>query len=276
MMRVRARLPYVRPLTRRTKKGARYARPDDIEAQIAKAVLLPSSTLLQRARSDVSHRPRLREETIVYLIREYHRTRQHRPIQRRLRRRRLVDDLAGILRARCMRDAGHLVESVPHTFRAHMVEDAIGDLFVEIFDVRTDRSDILQVAFWLGFKSLRVAAYSRLLDRRKGSQHHVSLVPPDALSPSRGTDAPPSSPWASLRDDSPAADVEQRVLDRWVRRAVEGEGTPQRLTFLMRYDDGMSVQQIAARLGVSKSTVCQRIVAAAEELRVEIDRGQLR
>jgi DNA-directed RNA polymerase specialized sigma24 family protein len=156
----------IQPLTHCTSAGEVYQRTASVHAQIEVALTLTSSQLIEQARISDSQSPDyFQEECLVYLIRDFHRRSDTRT----------VNDLAELLIRRCQRMIyGRLLafdlESVEDA-----VQDVIADLFDHILDLKSGRSDFLQVRFWLALKSLIISVYRRYLAQAEKAENVIPL-----------------------------------------------------------------------------------------------------
>nr|MBA4115594.1 hypothetical protein [Rubrobacter sp.] len=152
---------HVRPLTRRNRQDVVYQRMETVEERIRSALCLKPSAMIKEARvRDYTAPNYLREECLVYLIREY-----------KIRgERRIVEDLTEILLRRCSRsindglrnlssEGGDQSQTVEHAFR-----DVVEELFDRILDLESDRGDFLQVRFWPVVEKLRIGAFNSYLE----------------------------------------------------------------------------------------------------------------
>lgn len=130
----------IRPLTRSNKAGNVYRRSEQVELHIQGLVRLLDNDLVARARNqDKDSLDYLQEETLVYWIREYF----HRGDSGR------AGDLAEILLERSVKLIHSKLGRLGPDRALQAKHDVISDLFKDIFDLESDRSDFLQVRFWL-------------------------------------------------------------------------------------------------------------------------------
>ena len=155
----------VRPLTRIVGERV-YRRSTDVEAQIASALMLDRVELCQRAQQhNHTHAEYLRPECLVYLIREF--------------LGRGDEEMVSALCASLIkRSAGqihkHLValdpESAEESYR-----EVITELFSRILDLKSDRSDFLQVRYWVARERLAISAFKKCTRLLKQAQKMAPL-----------------------------------------------------------------------------------------------------
>ena len=160
----------IRPLTRHNLQGEVYERTSEVQQHIRAALALEPETLLERFRIRSHKVPGyLREECLVYLIREY------------LARgeRRMTKRLSEILHGRCAR---HVNEKLRALGQQH-VHDAFNDImkgmYERIYDLDSDRGDFFQVRFWVALRGLiakTFGLYVKWTEREKTNQQDSSNV----------------------------------------------------------------------------------------------------
>src|SRR4051794_12528450 len=117
---------HVRALTRHGKDGHVLTRSPEVDAQIARALGLDSVMLRQRlAVTDREHSEYLKEETLTYLLREYHRTGDHE----------LRGELAAALLQRCAPQAQKYLGKLDEPEFESAYADLVSDVFEMILDL---------------------------------------------------------------------------------------------------------------------------------------------
>lgn len=209
---------HLRPLTRCNKQGEVYQRSTAVESQIKSALALSPDRLLERALlQDDQLSDYLREECLVYLIREYKRKGHEK----------IINDLSQILLRRC---AKYLHERL-HSLGPDRVEDAISDivleLFTQILELDNDRGDFLQVRFWVVLESLVITTFGRYIKGLKESENTVPLSYEQDTDDSNNRGSIPPEDSAL-----PALTVEQRLLYREGLNTLEKS---HRVAFVLRH-----------------------------------------
>ena len=140
------------PLTHTNADGEIYQRQAVVDRQIQEALRLDPEEL--RRRSEVTDKVSpdfLKEESLVYLIRHYH----------KVGNRRVMDKLSESLLSRCAPLINSKLGSLGADLRDEGYSDVVKELFVRILDLRSDRGDFLQVRFWLCLERLRVQVFQK-------------------------------------------------------------------------------------------------------------------
>lgn len=176
-----------RPLTRQSSSGELYQRLPEVEAQINEMLRAAPDEVIERLRNAGEDSPQyLKEETLVYLIREYFtRPEQH-----------VFEELASALTRRCQR---HIARHARRFVDQASLDDCAGEIlsnaFEQILDFDSDRGDYIQVRFWHYLKRLEsdiTQKYNRSQkkDRLTDSYDHgddpageSKRVPDNSLSP---------------------------------------------------------------------------------------------
>ncbi|HUS14305.1 MAG TPA: sigma factor-like helix-turn-helix DNA-binding protein [Chloroflexia bacterium] len=218
--------PPPRPLTRRTRDGVLYVREPAVTTQIMVTATLSPAALLARAGIGNYHDPGfLREECLVYWLREYHRQQD----------RWLVSDLAAVLLRRA---AGHVYHRL-RALQADNVEDCYGDvvaaLFAPILDLQSDRGDFAQVRFWRFLDAVTMMARRRHLR----IQQHTGGMRGWADHRESGGPAGDTDPLHQGSAALEGLSVEQRVL---YRDALARLPEPYRRTFVLRHYYGWPIE----------------------------------
>lgn len=152
---------HIHPLTRRNREGAVYQRQDVVEEQIRFALTLKSTDMIKRARiRDYTGPDYLKEECLVYLIRDY----------KRRGERDVIEELSKILLARCSKYINDGLQALStgkgdHSCTVdHAFQDVVDGLFEQIMDLQSDRGDFLQVRFQVVLEKLRISAFNRYVE----------------------------------------------------------------------------------------------------------------
>lgn len=201
----------IRSLTRIDENTGRpFERRPEVEEQIRQAVGLDARALVERASiQDDTHPFFLKEECLVYLIREYHR--QERP--------QLANDLTQALNSR-----PKLISYMRRELRKQFVdeerlEDAESDvvlaLFSKILALDNDKGDFAQVSFWtfLGRKVSDVARKHLTQQKKDQRLRYPAWV--------RGS-APDSASEMSSQDSIPEPESNQEVDEALLQQEALG------------------------------------------------------
>ncbi len=139
------------PLVLRNRAGCLYERTQEVEEQIASVLHLDAVSLLKRLRIHDRYAPHfIREEVIVYLIREYLLKRDDS----------IVPALFEILFRRCSKSIMDRLSLEP-VLAETAYNEVVGDIVNSILDTSDDRSDYLQVRFWSAITRRTVDAYKK-------------------------------------------------------------------------------------------------------------------
>lgn len=149
---------------------------------------------------------------------------------------------------------------------AAVAEDMTGQLFLKLLEaVHNEQQWNFSVVAWL----YRIA-HNLVVDhyRRQGRRHHVELAE-----------------WVESEEKAPDVLVERQLLLARVREAMNELTDEQAQVILLRYGDGLSNREIAARMGKSEGAVkalqhrallaLRRLLDEAEEVEDDRDYGQL-
>lgn len=218
----------IRPLTRASKEtGQLYRRDPQVEQQITEALTLDPAALVERAAVTSREDPRfLNEETLVYMIREYHDRKQPA----------LVGDLTEALLRRC----SPYIEGQLRKLGADRQEDASNDvvemLFTRILDPSSDRGDFLQVRFWPFLNRMIADTFRRQLGLMKKAGQEVA---PDWVHGAEPAgDAEPDGHYIAPVP-SHGLSQEQRAL---MEDALAHLDEPYRTLVVLRYYDDWPVE----------------------------------
>ena len=142
------------PLTRRNSDGEIYQRLAVVDSQIQEILNFEPEELQRRL--DVTDQVSpdfLKEESLVYLIRHYHKEKDK---QR-------VTDLSECLLTRCAIPIDRWLGSLESNWRKDANADVVAELFDRILDLDSDRGDFLQVRFWVVLEKLCVQVFRRYI-----------------------------------------------------------------------------------------------------------------
>lgn len=154
--------PPTTPLTHSQRDGSPMIRPIEIERQIAAVIALnPSEISLLVANYDKDSPDYVKEETLVYLIREFHRFGEED----------LVNRLVEVLEKRCK----DRITSQLRLVSEDAYRDVVFELLERILDVDSDRGDFLQVRFWKGLKFIIIDISRKYIKEVKLAQQLMSL-----------------------------------------------------------------------------------------------------
>ncbi len=155
-------------------------------------------------------------------------------------------------------------------------EDLVQQVFIKAYENAGKFRGDAQVSTWL-YRIAANAAIERRRRRRTVGLEDVHPLGSDALAPAANLDAEVSSGWthrpAMASGDfaaDPQASVERRSIQVRVNTALEELSPTQRLAFVLRHWEGMSIREIAEVLGAAEGTVKSHLFRAVRTLRVEL------
>lgn len=230
----------IQPLTRRNASGAVYQRDPDVQRQIAAALELSPTALIERTSIDTSNDPNyLKEEAVVYLLRAY----------RQMGREDIVSDLTDVLVRRSAPNMNKWFRALDLHTREDASQEVWQQLFDQVFNFSNDRGDFFQVRFWARLHRLAIRVFEKYDRVREQTKDDVSI-----------------EHLAGSSDD--AADEKNREVAAWTeilepevtpeQRAIYREGLgvvpePQRTAFMLRYYYGWQIEdQDPAILTISR------------------------
>jgi DNA-directed RNA polymerase specialized sigma24 family protein len=250
----------IRPLTRVSEKtGEVYRREADVEQQIAELSAMSLPDLLIRVdtagRDDAGH---VKEEALVYLIRENYMRGQ----------RRTVEELSAVLLTRC---EGH-IRSMLYGLSAEHLEEAedevVENLFERILDRTSDRGDFLQVRFWTFLTRLATDASRKHLTLMKKTARDVA---PEWIHGAEPADEPQGDTHYVAPVAAGGLNMEERVL---LNEALASLDEPYRTLVVLRhyYDwpiegDDPDVPTISGYFGRTPRTIRNWMNTAQDRLR---------
>ena len=249
------------PLTRRNADGDIYRRLATVDRQIQDALgLNPEELLRLSAVRDENAPGFLREESLVYLIRHYHRV-GNRPV---------VNDLSECLLTRCATLIDGWLNRLSVDCKKEAYADVVQELFCRILDLQSDYGDFLQVRFWMALKRLTAQGFRRQV---KLQRRHPPLTSPPGYS---GEESSLSTRGTVVREpgESAARSVEAQVIEESViREALSQLEGPSLSAYLLRYyyewpieDQDPTVQTISRRFGKTPRTIRNWLARAEESL----------
>lgn len=220
---------HIQPLTHCTKDGKLYRRSAIVDSQIESALALATVHLVDRARSPDHHSSdHLQEEYIVYLIREYMRKDQDS----------IVNDLSQILFRRCAKFINSRLQSLGPDIVEEAFHDVIQEMFIQISDLDSNRSDFLQVRFWDALKTLVITTFNRYQNKLEEAKNTVPLS--SLAGYETDTDDSNNRTFVPLEDvvDS-SLTMERRLLYRDGLNTLED---PHRTAFVLRHYYGWPIE----------------------------------
>ena len=211
------------PLTKRTKANRKiYQRLAVVDRQIQEALKLDHREL--RRRSEVTDKESpdfLKEESLVYLIRHYHKVGNQR----------VVNDLSKSLLYRCAALIYSRLLSLRVDLRDEGYSNVVAELFSRIIDLRSDRGDFLQVRFGLCLKSFTVQVFRKQLNQLKLERNSIPLTSLE------GYDSEDTN--ALVRPRS----IESKVIERDLTQAALSQlEEPLRSAYLLRYYEDWPIE----------------------------------
>jgi RNA polymerase sigma-70 factor (ECF subfamily) len=159
---------------------------------------------------------------------------------------------------------------------ADEAEDLVQQVFIKAYENADKFRGDAQVSTWL----YRIAVNAALERRRRRRTVGIDDLHPlgsEALAPTAHLDAEVRSGWGhrpAMAGGKFGADP-QRVAERHslrgrVNDALEVLSPTQRLAFVLRHWEGMSIREIAEVLGAAEGTVKSHLFRAVRTLRVEL------
>jgi len=155
-------------------------------------------------------------------------------------------------------------------------EDLVQQVFIKAYENAGKFRGEAQVSSWL----YRIAANAAIERRRRRRTVGIDDVHPlgsEALAPSANLDAEMRSGWshrpamaAGDFDADPQLSAERHSIQNRLNEALEELSPTQRLAFVLRHWEGMSIREIAELLGAAEGTVKSHLFRAVRTLRVEL------
>jgi hypothetical protein len=220
----------VRPLTRRTTDGNVLTRSAEVEAQITQVLRLEPLELQRRLgvadREDSAY---LKEETVVYLIRETHRQGNAT----------LCGKGAEPLLRQCVPQAEKYLRALGEQQFEKAFADLTDQVFELILDLESDKGDFLQVRFGLKLKQLAIDVFRRHKDQI--NEESAKLTPWSSIAghddqrdedESRRVQLPPEMRF-------PDSSTDRKLLAQEALRLIP---EPQRTAFILFHYDGWPIE----------------------------------
>jgi RNA polymerase sigma-70 factor (ECF subfamily) len=155
-------------------------------------------------------------------------------------------------------------------------EDLVQQVFIKAYENADKFRGEAQVSTWL----YRIAANAAIERRRRRRSVGIEDIHPlgsDALAPTARLEAEVRSGWShrpamagSDFDADPEMSAERRSIQIRLNTALEELSPTQRLAFVLRHWEGMSIREIADVLGAAEGTVKSHLFRATRTLRVEL------
>lgn len=250
----------VRPLTRCNSEGVPYQRDAEVTSQIESALELPPARLVQQAQiTDEQSSDYLREEVLVYFIRECYRD----------GREDIVRDLVEVFLRRCGKRIYSKLRQLGPEASREAYNDIIAKLFERILDLEGDRGDFLQIRFWMAVKRLRITVYRSYITRARNEKNVDNFSTLEhSLS---GADGEEDDLVFEEKVPSTDLSVEEHVLLQEALGALE---EPYRTAFLLRNAAGWQIESndprtptIAEHFGKTPRTIRNWLATAENQLK---------
>ena len=159
---------------------------------------------------------------------------------------------------------------------ADEAEDLVQQVFIKVYENADKFRGDAKVSTWL----YRIAVNAALERRRRRRSIGIDDVHPlggDALAPTANLDAEVRSGWGHRPamagadfDADPEVSTERRSIHDRLAVALEELSPTQRLAFVLRHWEGLSVREIAEAIGAAEGTVKSHLFRARQTLRVEL------
>ena len=155
-------------------------------------------------------------------------------------------------------------------------EDLVQQVFIKAYENAAKFRGEAQVSTWL-YRIAVNAALERHRRRRTVGIEDVHPLGSDALAATANLEAEVRSGWTHRPamagrdvDADPGVVAERRSIQLRVNEALEELSPTQRLAFVLRHWEGMSIREIAEVLGAAEGTVKSHLFRAVRTLRVEL------
>ena len=212
------------PLTKRKKAdGKIYRRKAVVDRQIREALKLDHKELRRRSEIRDEESPDyLKEESLVYLIRHYHKVGNQR----------VVNDLSkSLLYHRSAKYIYKRLGSLRGDLRDEGYSNVIAELFFRIIDLKSDRSDFLQIHFGLCLKCLTVQIFRKQLNQLKLERNSIPLASLEDY------DVEETNPLVRPRS------IESEVIEKdLIRAALSQLKEPLRSAYLLRHYEDWQIE----------------------------------
>ena len=251
------------PLTRRNADGEVYQRLAAVDRQIKEAIGLDHEELRRCLEvSDDDPSAFLKEESLVYLIRHYHKAGNQE----------FVNDLAECLLKRCATWIDGNLGSLREGLRGDGNSSVVAEVFDRILDLTSDRGDFLQVRFWVVLKRITVDVFWKQVnqfDTESSGDYDQAAI--DTLTQQGAVVVPTTFAVRSVESEG----VDNVLIEVALRQLEE----PIRSAYLLRHHRGWpiedrdpAVQTISRHFGKTPRTI-RNWLARADE-RLEAWRGE--
>lgn len=242
----------IEPLTQKSTIGVLYKRAPKVEDQINWALTLSQVALVEFLEETQPDDPAyLKEETLVYLIRFYHKAHQ----------RDMTEALWKVLYQRCI---PMIRSKIPrYDERSGQAEqEVLVHLFGQIIHAEGEQGDFLQVRFWPGFRALVITVARALINDLEKDEllDPLSSLPGQELE--RAEDEPEErEPGAAVSDIGLPGEIptERQVV---INEALKQLPKPIRQAFTLHYFMGYPIESdkpdektVALLLGKSPKTI---------------------
>jgi len=250
------------PLTRTNAAGEIYQRPAVVDKQIQEALRLDSEELRRRLEvTDEVSPDFLKEESLVYLIRHYHKAEDQRSVK----------ELSDFLLSRCATYINGQLYSLGDDAAKEGYLDVVAQLFSRIFDLGSNRGDFLQVRFWIVLKRLTVQVF-----RKQSKQLKLGLncFPLTSLEGYNGEDTDAETRRGGMLAPAivTSRSIESEVIEKdLIQAALSQLKEPLRSAYLLRHyeewpieDQDPTVRTISRHFNKTPRTI-RNWLARAEE-----------
>ena len=218
------------PLIHRTKSGGLLKRAPDVDQQIHECLALPIGELLNRAAlEDAQRKGFIKEETLVYLIRAFHRAGNTE----------ITNQLSEALIKRCASFIYSKFSGLNDPDDAYSA--VIAEMFEQLLFRDDGRGDYFQVRFWRALKLLVITVFHSHVDETKDDQATFIAFSELAGEEHEKTDrndlVPGFIPRTAIAN--PDLSTEETVL---IRDAISKLEEPLRTAYILRYLLGLQIE----------------------------------
>lgn len=155
-------------------------------------------------------------------------------------------------------------------------EDLVQQVFIKVYESAAKFRGDAQVSTWM-YRIAVNAALERCRRRRTVGLDDVHPLGGEALGANDRLAAEQRSGWSRRPamasrdfDADPQLVAERRSIRERMQEALEELSPTQRLAFVLRHWEGMSIREIAEVLGAAEGTVKSHLFRAVRTLRVEL------
>lgn len=254
------------PLTRKNADGEIYQRESVVDRQIQEALILDAEELVRRSKvTDKVSREFFKEESLVYLIRHYH----------KVENRGLVDALTESLLSRCATWINGQLYRLGSDAAKEGYSEVVAELFGRILELGSDKGDFLQVRFWVVLKRLTVQAFDNQLNQLNLECAGAPLTSLEGYD-DEDTGTLTHEDRLQASNTFTTRTIESEVIDKiLIQAALSQLKEPFRSAYLLRYywgwpieDQSPSVQTISRHFKKTPRTIRNWITEAEERLEV--------